>query len=427
MKEKRYTKRVMAIYMLIALFVFVAVGIVTVSMAAVKADNKIHTATFDVEKDKADGKAVYALMESGSYWSMDAAMGIQYNGRICNPTEYTIADWEISIPAPTQSNINSWWNGEWSTANKGYYVFTPDEMNDRVSPYSENSFGLVLYSNIYQSIPRVTLTYKCIKPVYMYTSFKFLVVLELVDVMFCFALVASGWYLRRYIKRHTAYKALVNESLRTIANIIDTKDEYTRGHSIRVAIYTRMLARCMGLPDYDQERLYYIALLHDIGKIGIPSEILTKPGKLSDEEFDIIKTHPAVGANIMRDFESIKGLQDGVRCHHEKYNGRGYNQGLRGKEIPLEGRIICVADSYDAMASKRCYRNSLSYEYILSELRRNSGEQFDPEIVEHMIKLVEDGCVPITDSELEGYSIEVNIWKEGGYEKKRFVEKTAAL
>ena len=166
-----------------------------------------------------------------------------------------------------------------------------------------------------------------------------------------------------------------------------------------------MIAEKMGMSDYDQERIYYIGLLHDIGKVGIPVSILTKPGRLSDEEFEIIKRHPTLGAGIMKDFSSIPGVVNGIRYHHERYDGKGYNDGLKGDEIPLEGRIICVADSYDAMSSKRCYRNALSYDFILDELKRNAGTQFDPDIVKCMVQIVEEGKAPVSDAEMEDYEI----------------------
>lgn len=199
----------------------------------------------------------------------------------------------------------------------------------------------------------------------------------------------------RLKRQQEDYRRIIEESLKTFANAIDAKDKYTNGHSIRVAAYTLEIARRLKLSKEDQERIYYIALLHDIGKIGIADEILNKPGKLTDEERKIIMSHPAIGGEILKDFTSIPGISEGARYHHERYDGNGYNEGLKGEEIPLFARIICVADSYDAMSSARCYRKSLDKDVIMEEFKKCSGTQFDPQIVEIMLQMMEEGKVPV--------------------------------
>lgn len=136
------------------------------------------------------------------------------------------------------------------------------------------------------------------------------------------------------------------------------------------------------------ENIYNIALLHDIGKIGIPDGILNKPGKLSEEEFATIKKHPLIGYNILKNFTAIENIAEGARDHHERYDGNGYNGGLKGENIPLPARIICVADSYDAMSSARIYRPALTKNKILSELTEGKGTQFDPAIADIMIDII---------------------------------------
>ena len=154
-------------------------------------------------------------------------------------------------------------------------------------------------------------------------------------------------------KKQKQYHDIVNQSLETFAHAIDAKDQNTNGHSQRVAIYSAEIAKRMGMSDEEQEQIYYMGMLHDIGKIGIPDAILKKPGKLTEEEMQIIRNHPTIGGEILKDFTAIQGISDGARYHHERYDGNGYNEGLKGKEIPLAARIICVADSYDTMSSKR--------------------------------------------------------------------------
>ena len=196
-------------------------------------------------------------------------------------------------------------------------------------------------------------------------------------------------------KKQKQYHDIVNQSLETFAHAIDAKDQNTNGHSQRVAIYSAEIAKRMGMSDEEHEQIYYMGMLHDIGKIGIPDAILKKPGKLTEEEMQIIRNHPTIGGEILKDFTAIQGISDGARYHHERYDGNGYNEGLKGEEIPLAARIICVADSYDTMSSKRVYKELHEENYILSELDQCSGKQFDPQIVPFMIEMIKDGTAPL--------------------------------
>ena len=198
-------------------------------------------------------------------------------------------------------------------------------------------------------------------------------------------------------RRQQEYRDIISQALRTFANTIDAKDKYTNGHSARVAHYSVEIARRLKLSEEDQERIYYIALLHDIGKIGIPDSILTKPDKLTPEERQMIMRHPAIGGEILKDFTSLEGISDGARYHHERYDGTGYNEGLKGEEIPYFARIICVADSYDAMSSVRYYQGHLSNDIIIKELKEGSGSQFDPQIAEVMLQLIKEGKAPCSE------------------------------
>lgn len=201
--------------------------------------------------------------------------------------------------------------------------------------------------------------------------------------------------LNRMRRRQQEYKDIIDHSMLCFAKTIDAKDRYTNGHSVRVANYSRELARRMGMDEYMQDRIYYVALLHDIGKIGIPDSILNKPDRLTDAEEEIMKTHPNIGGDILKDFDALSDIADGAKYHHERYDGKGYCNGLAGKDIPQVARIICVADTYDAMASDRCYRKALPPEVIESELKKGTGTQFDPEVVPHMMNMIEEGVVPV--------------------------------
>ena len=198
-------------------------------------------------------------------------------------------------------------------------------------------------------------------------------------------------------RRQQEYRSIISQALLTFAHTIDAKDKYTNGHSARVAYYSLEIARRLKLSEEDQERIYYIALLHDIGKIGIPDSILTKPDKLTPEERQMIMRHPTIGGEILKDFTSLEGISDGARYHHERYDGTGYNEGLKGEEIPFFARIICVADSYDAMSSVRYYQGNLSNDVIVKELKGGSGTQFDPQIVEIMLQLIREGKAPCSE------------------------------
>ncbi|MBD5138207.1 MAG: HD domain-containing protein [Ruminococcus sp.] len=192
-------------------------------------------------------------------------------------------------------------------------------------------------------------------------------------------------------RRQREYQDILEQSLLTFAGTIDAKDKYTNGHSIRVARYSRELAKRMGMSPQEQEHIYYVALLHDIGKIGIPDHILNKPGKLDPDEREVIQTHPKIGADILKNFTALSGISEGAKYHHERFDGDGYCEGIAGEKIPLVARIIGVADTYDAMSSERCYRKPLSREKIESELENGKGTQFDPKIVPLMISMIEDG------------------------------------
>ena len=176
-------------------------------------------------------------------------------------------------------------------------------------------------------------------------------------------------------------------TLHALTAAIDAKDSYTHGHSERVALLSRDLARAAGLDDETVERVYLAGLVHDVGKIGVPEAVLCKPGRLTEPEFDLIKTHPRIGANILRDIRQMHDLIPGVLYHHEKYDGRGYPDGLAGEDIPLFGRLIGLADAFDAMSSTRTYRAALDPEHVLAEVRRCAGTQFDPALAEVFLTL----------------------------------------
>lgn len=182
-------------------------------------------------------------------------------------------------------------------------------------------------------------------------------------------------------------RELFYKTIRAISNALDTKDSYTNGHSLRVTLYSMILAKELNLDDSYMEDIEIAGLLHDIGKIAMPKSILCKNGKLTEEEFLVMKSHPVRGEKIVINIKKLQMISEWVKTHHEKWDGTGYPDGLKGTQIPLPGRIIALADTYDAMTSTRPYRTALSHEVAISEIKRCSGTQFDPELAELFIKL----------------------------------------
>ena len=181
------------------------------------------------------------------------------------------------------------------------------------------------------------------------------------------------------------YLKMTNESLETVAATIDAKNLYLKGHSKRVAEYSREVAGRMGMSEDDCQAVYFAGLLHDIGKIGIPNSILDKQQKLTDEEYDVIKRHCLLGSEILKSMSAVPELAQVARWHHERYDGSGYPDGLKGEEIPIFARIISVCDTYDAMSSERSYRKPLLREEIIGQLVKYRGIQFDPKVVDAML------------------------------------------
>ncbi|MBE5865824.1 MAG: HD-GYP domain-containing protein [Lachnospiraceae bacterium] len=197
--------------------------------------------------------------------------------------------------------------------------------------------------------------------------------------------------LQREVNRKTLkIENLTYQAMMTLAQTIDAKDTYTKGHSTRVAEYSKMIAQKMGKDEDYQIAIYFMGLLHDIGKIGIKDEIISKSQGLTDEEFAMIKSHPVIGYDILKNMTEIENIEYGARWHHEKYDGTGYPDGIKGEEIPEYARIIAIADAYDAMASNRSYRKVMPQANIREEIMKGKGRQFDPLLVDIMVQLMDE-------------------------------------
>jgi HD-GYP domain-containing protein (c-di-GMP phosphodiesterase class II) len=204
--------------------------------------------------------------------------------------------------------------------------------------------------------------------------------------------------LARYsFKLYTDMRQVHFDTVRALTSAIDASDPYTRGHSERVTHYSVAIAREMRLSERRIQAIEYAGFLHDMGKVGIHHDILTKPGSLTEDEWKTMREHPAIGARIVSDLDFLKGAREVVLYHHERYDGRGYPEGLAGEAIPLEARIAKVADAFDAMMSSRPYRESLGLEKSIQELKDGKGTEFDPTVVDAFLSILEDGKVEVVE------------------------------
>lgn len=201
---------------------------------------------------------------------------------------------------------------------------------------------------------------------------------------------AAGSFVSAFLENVTLYaeqKKMFLGTVRSLTAAIDAKDRYTRGHSERVAHLAWLLARASGIPGEEAEHIRVAGLVHDVGKIGVPEAVLTKTGKLTDAEFDLIKRHPQIGHNILRDIPQLSDVLPGVLHHHERWDGKGYPTGLAREMIPVQARILAIADTFDAMSSTRSYRPGMPRDRVLAELGASAGSQLDPQLVPVMLSL----------------------------------------
>jgi len=290
--------------------------------------------------------------------------------------------------------------------NKGYTVYTKldgvdadyNESNDdnRVINYTnlaggEYVFHLYVIDEYGQKSNEIEVTLVKEKQFYEHVWFWIIVSVVAIVLIVLVNILIIRVRTKKSLKRQLEYKNITIESIQAIARTIDAKDEYTNGHSIRVGYYSKIIAENLGMTQDEVDNIYYIALLHDIGKIAIPDNILNKPGRLTDEEFAVMKSHTTRGANILKGISTIPQIIEGAKSHHEKYDGSGYPEGLKGEDIPYVARIICCADCFDAMASKRVYKEPFPLEKIISEFERCAGTQFDPEIAKVVVEMIKTG------------------------------------
>ncbi|MCR5288670.1 MAG: HD-GYP domain-containing protein [Treponema sp.] len=334
----------------------------------------------------------------------------QYDGIFYNKMNaFTIKQWEISFSIPPRSVIDpNPWNIT-ATLSDGIVhirqLLQSDitDLNDKekfyyIKPGSYQTFGLMIHTprNYDPAYTDLTLT---MKP-YFYPGhlvvFRMAVAILFTAIIFLFTYIHVTITKINEVQRiRNQTQDFIEQTLKLFANTIEAKDTYTSGHSERVALYAKEITTRLALPKDEQEIVYYAGLLHDVGKIGIPDNVLQNNTKLSDNEYELIKQHSAIGDQIFKDFTYLPGIATIIRHHHERFDGTGYPDHLKGNGIPLFSRIISIADAVDAMTTTRCYRKSLSLEVVREQLKQGAGTQFDPQLVPIMIEMIDDGFVPL--------------------------------
>lgn len=313
---------------------------------------------------------------------------------------------EIHIPSDCK-RLNIYANAFTYSLNNPHISYYLEGFDDAPIELTKNDLSAITYTNLrggeynfHFSIVNTmngkeekTVVVKIIKDKALYEEVWVItlgIVLLFLLIMLTFILI----YKRKttiLLNKQKENKKLINEMAMAFSKCVESKDEYTNGHASRVAKYSRMFAKKLGKTDDEVEKIYNIALLHDIGKISIPDNILNKPGKLTDEEYAIIKTHPQKGYEILKEITIAPDLALGARYHHERIDGKGYPKGLKGDEIPEIAQIIAVADTFDAMYSTRPYRKKMKLEDVAAEIKRCAGTQLSEKVAKAFLELVDEG------------------------------------
>lgn len=350
-----------------------------------------------VEDGKSDHDNVTIDMTVAKHWNDynaagEIVQGAQYDGAIVNTGKYNFHSWKVVLYLPQETKIDSLWNGEYIYDNDNLTLtLTPMDYNGVVEKENDQPFGFV-------GVSKNILKFNTFK-VYGYfemgikdtTSYWVLLYIRYAWLIGLICYIIVKICLISYKQRQKRDEKIILQIIDTFISFIDTKDPYTKGHSQRVAVYTKEIAKRMGLDEDEIRNYFYIALMHDCGKLLVPDSILKKPGALTPDERKRIEAHTTIGADLLKNMTAINGIQDGALQHHERFDGTGYPNKIKGTDISLVGRILCVADAFDAMNSDRCYRKKLPMDKIKDELNTNAGKQFDPDVVAYMLDIIEEG------------------------------------
>ncbi len=384
------SKRTNFIRIMALILVLLIVSTVAYSMYIGKSSRTVRIFTSDSQEVKLSVSNPEGKIWEDIYRYPGLPLGAEYSFVVDNYDNHKLVEWSARIDFDAPFEIDSSWNGDYMIEGNSLY-FTPDSEMSLVEVDTDSYFGAVLYSRYLLNVTGYYVEGKMpLDPASMPLTY-ILFALYLLWFIELFAHILAHSKIEKMQKQREHDIEILNQSIRTFTSFIDAKDTYTRNHSVRVAIYAKEIGRRMGLDEEALQNLYYGTLLHDVGKIGIPDEILRNEGRLTDEEFKIIMTHPMKGVEMLKHFTSIPDISDCAHYHHERYDGQGYPDGIRGESIPLFARIASVADSFDVMSLDRKYKKALSNDEIISELKENAGTQFDPRIVPIMIDMLNDG------------------------------------
>ncbi len=342
--------------------------------------------------------SVYATAVKVKEWRNARNNGLQFEFTIYNNGNSMINNWIADLEIPEDAEIDDYWNVGLEVK-EGRLYLTPVDFNLTVSTGDSVSFGFIVNTNE-DYFPK-TMHLQGYRAYYN-TGSIFRKIIYLSFIVWAALLVGffvTRFNLRNYREKQKNDVKIILQSMNTFINFIDAKDPYTSGHSRRVAMYAAEIAKRMRLSEDEIQNVYYAGLLHDAGKISIPDAVLNNPGKLTDEERKQIQNHTVAGGEMLKQLSSLRGIRETALYHHERYDGTGYPEGLKGESIPLYARIVGVADSYDAMSSNRVYRRHLTKDEIIEQIQTGSGTQFDPAIVPYMVDMINDGYVNVVKKE----------------------------
>ncbi|MDO4507081.1 MAG: HD domain-containing protein [Spirochaetales bacterium] len=386
-------------------YVFVVFGFVCASLSVIwviKENKRVHSLTVNAQlglNEVRSGKDIeiefeIPLRADGQLncWKQNRGVwGSQYDVYIYNNSRYTVKNWVLKIKKPAYCHLDSFWNGFFTDYESDDFITvepSASAVNLTIPSHDKTKIGFVLHTQNLMGIMDFTLAFSYDHTLVKNPGFIFGVLLFILGLLQLFIGLIVDYHLK---KQAALADEKINSLVGICARFIDIRDEYTKMHSSHVAEYSMKIAREMGLDEEFQKNIYCLGMLHDTGKVLIPREIICKPGKLTDEEWNEMKNHTIYGGKLLDDFEGLKGLQTVALHHHERYDGKGYPNGLSGREIPLEARIVCVADSFDAMHTNRSYRSRLKDEEIMKELVENKGSQFDPKVADALLSLIKKG------------------------------------
>ncbi|MBQ0003872.1 MAG: HD-GYP domain-containing protein [Treponema sp.] len=435
MSGRKFFYKLPLIQMCVTLLIFLIGGFIFYLMYCDRLSKTYVTfkqnANEELEK-KPDLEVIFSTPQDKFWRQGDGTYGAQFDGKFINNTNHVFTDWKVTIEVPEGYWVDSSWNAEFSyffTKSKPiptehfeladykrqYHTEenliemkkTSDARND-IMPKTLDSelepfkVGMIMYTQYPAVIQYSTVVGRFIYEPREGMIYHILLISIFITTIILIVLIIIQISVMKQVKFYEVRQKLdsdiIVQSFKTFANFVDAKDPYTKGHSLRVAHYSREIARRMKMTEHEQMEMFWLALMHDVGKISVKDNILNKPSRLTDEEFTEIQSHVTKGYEMLNDFVAMPMLKEVAKSHHEHFDGTGYSEHLKGQEIPIEARIVCVSDSFDAMNSDRCYRKRLEKEQIIKEFEKCSGTHFDPKIAKIMIEMIKDKAVDKIES-----------------------------